>query len=622
MADYIYTMESRLSPDQMRTVNTVQQIARSHGMNVYMTGGAIRDLLSGFPIRDLDFAVQGNPLKLQHDIEQAGGIVDVADPFFCVLHVIFQGIRAEISMARTEVFDKPGKPPLVAPATINEDLRRRDFTFNAMALSLNEGSRGLLLDPFNGAADIEAQLIRVLHSYAFLEDPSRLVRATRFATRFGWELEERARTRYDSAREGEYIQFLSERAIGYEIEQIAQEENPIAVMRALEDEGWLKVLHPKWTVAKADVPELAQLLKTRGTMTDFNISVDAAPAVMHFLTSKLSDAEIEAIQRLIPHREFVAAWKRLDEDAKELSKKLLSKEAAANSGAWKILASAKPEALLYLDVTGKNKTVDEKIKNFFGKWRELQETIPVTEMAALRITPQLPEYPRIWQEAFMLILDGQLGSEGEIMKFLAPFEPPPPPPPPTPVRRGRAAAKKAPAPAPKAAVQKVMAAVAEDAKAAPDHSSETATKGAVEGKKSASKKVVPEKKPVSEKKPIKTSVANARPATKPALGKKSTAPAAKPAAKSAKAPAKVVSKGKVVEKTASKKAPKPVAKAVKAAKPAGKAGKAAAKTVKPVEKKPVHKKAAKKAPEKKSSPGKKKPGHSEHKPDSKHPKRR
>src|SRR5208337_1222843 len=207
MADYIYTMESRLSPDQMRAVNLVQEIARSHSMNVYLTGGAIRDILTGFPIRDLDFTVQGNPLKLQHDIEKAGGIVDMVDSSAYVIHAMIKGSRAEIAMARAEVFDKPGKPPQVTPATINDDLRRRDFTFNAMALSLNEGSRGLLLDPFNGAADIDARLVRVLHSYAFLEDPSRLIRAIRFATRFGYEFEERTRARYDSAREGGYIQF-------------------------------------------------------------------------------------------------------------------------------------------------------------------------------------------------------------------------------------------------------------------------------------------------------------------------------------------------------------------------------------------------------------------------------
>ncbi len=585
MADYIYTMETRLSPEQMRALTSVQKIARSHGMNIYLTGGAIRDILTGFPIRDLDFTVQGNPLKLQHDIEKSGGIVDMADPVLCVLHVIFQGTQVEITMARAEVFDKPGKPPQITPATINEDLRRRDFTFNAMALSLNDGSLGLLLDPFNGAADIEARIVRILHSYAFLEDPSRLIRAARFATRFGWEMDERTRARYDSAREGDYIHFISPRAIGYEIEQLAREENPIAVMRTLEAEGWLKVLWPKWTMAKADNPELAQLLKTRATMAEFNINVDAAPAVMHFLTFKLSDADIAEIQQLLPHREFVAAWKRLDADAKELAKNLTSKEAALNSGAWKILSAAKPEALLYLDVTGRNKTVDEKIKNFFGKWRQLQEKIPFAQMAELRITPQLPEYSRVCEEAFLLLLDGKLRSEGEIMKFLAPFEPPPPPPPPAPVRRGRAAAKKS-VPAAKAAAtaaaQEPASAMAETAQANSAGSSVQAPVVVLE-RKVAAPSLPPQKKAA------KAPEAKAKPVISKQPGP------AKPAAKTAKAPAKAVSKGKPAVKPAVKKAPKPVAKA---AKPAPKS--AALSKAKPSAKVPAKKKLEqKKKPDKK-----------------------
>jgi tRNA nucleotidyltransferase/poly(A) polymerase len=576
MADYIYTMESRLSPDQLRTVNTVQNLARAHGMNVYLTGGAIRDILTGFPIRDLDFTVQGNPLKLQKDIEKSGGIVDMVDQTFFVIHAIVQGVGAEISMARAEVFDKPGKPPLVTPATITEDLRRRDFSFNAMALSLNEGSRGLLLDPFNGAADIEAQLIRVLHSYAFLEDPSRLIRASRFAARFGWEFEERTHARYQSAREGEYIQFLGNRAIGYELEQIAHEENPLAVMKALEAEGWLKVLCSKWTVAKADLPELTELLKTRATMTDFNIAVDAAPAVMHFLTLKLGEAEVASIQKLIPHRHFVAEWKSLENEAKELSKKLLSKEAALNSGAWKILTSAKPEALLYLDVTGHNKVVDEKIKSFFGKWRQVQEKIPYAQMTELRITPQLPEYARVCQEAFLLLLDGKLRSEGEIAKFLAPFEPPPPPPPPTPVRRGRAA-KKAPAPVVKA--PEATAAVAAVAVVSP-----------VVVAKPAAEKKLPE--------PVKAAASAKQKPAKAAAVKPKAAPAKAVAAKK-KVPAKSV--GKPASKP-SKAAPRPAKKA------------------KPVVKKTVTPKP--KSRSNKSAPAKKKPEKAKSKPDKKHSKRR
>src|ERR1700694_1046730 len=108
MADYIYTLETRLSPDQQKAVTLVQDAAKAAGMNIYLTGGAIRDILTGFPIRDLDFTVQGNPLKLQHDIDKSGGIVDMTDPVLCVLHTILHGTQVEITMARSEVFDKPG----------------------------------------------------------------------------------------------------------------------------------------------------------------------------------------------------------------------------------------------------------------------------------------------------------------------------------------------------------------------------------------------------------------------------------------------------------------------------------------------------------------------------------
>src|SRR5580700_6465899 len=275
MADYIYTMEIRLTPDQQRGVTLVQDIARAAGMNIYLTGGAVRDIISGFPIRDLDFSVQGNPLKLHKDLEKAGVRIAGVDDDFKTLYLGLPGnVRAEISMARTEHYEKAGKPPVVSPATLIEDLRRRDFTINAMALSLNPGSRGLLMDPFNGAADIEAKLLRVLHNYAFVEDPSRLIRASRLAARFHWPLEERTQQRYDAAKENKYIDHISRSAVGHEIAQLAHEDDPLSVVRALEKEEWLKVLHPHWSSAKVDTNGLAQLMKTRQQMVDLGYTVD------------------------------------------------------------------------------------------------------------------------------------------------------------------------------------------------------------------------------------------------------------------------------------------------------------------------------------------------------------
>src|SRR6266852_246340 len=439
MADYIYTLETRLSPDQQKAVALVQDAAKAAGMNLYLTGGAIRDIITGFPIRDLDFSVQGNALKLQKDLERAGAVVGDADAETrALLLTLPGGVRAEIAMARSERYDKPGKAPQMAPATIIDDLRRRDFTVNAMALSLNEGSRGLLMDPFNGVADIEAKVIRVLHNYAFLEDPSRMIRATRFATRFHWPLEERTQARYESGKENSYIEHIRSVSIGYEIEQLAYEDDALGVLKAYEKEGWLKVLNPRWSSAKADTAGLGALMKTRQQMNELGYTPEVAPAVLYFLTERLGDKDISDLRRAIPRKDLVEAWKDLDSNAHSLAKRLTGKEAATPSRTWQLLSSARPEMILFLAITARQQAVAQKIKNFFTKWRQVQQKIPLPEMTELHITPQMATYPKIANDVFLLLLDGKLRSRTETLKFLKPLAPPPPPPPPPPsAKRGR-----------------------------------------------------------------------------------------------------------------------------------------------------------------------------------------
>ena len=528
MADYIYSMETRLTPDQQRGVSLVQEIALHAGLNLYLTGGTIRDLVTGFPIRDIDLSIQGNPLRLQKELEKAGISVEGADEDLRTLHLLMPGnVRAELNMTRAESYDKPGKPPAITPATINEDLRRRDFTVNAMALSLNPGSRGLLLDPFNGIADIEAKVLRVLHNYAFLDEPVRLIRATRLSARFHWPLEDRTQARYDSAKENNYIEYIGKGAIGYELEQLAHEDDPLQVMRALDKEGWLKVLHPHWSMAKIDAGELGQVVKTRQMMNELGYAVETGPIVMYFLTRRMNDKDTAEIQRMIPRRDFVSKWKHLEHNAHELAKKLAGKEASTASGAWKLLSKAMPEDMLFLSLTTRQQAVDQKLKNFFGKWRQTKEKLPFPEMAELRITAQLPEYQEILDEAFLLLLDGKLRSHTEIMHFLKPYEPPPPPPPP-PVKRGRGKA---------AAAVAATATVAAGAEAAPP---------AKRGRKS---------KVVATPAPTPAPVAPAQEAKPGAAAKKATtAPESKPAPIAKAATKKVAVKAATKTKPAAKKA--------------------------------------------------------------------
>ena len=532
MADYIYTLETRLSPDQLKAVSVVQDAAKAAEMNLYLTGGAMRDIITGLPIRDLDFTVQGNALKLRKDLERAGAVIGDSDENTKALLLTFPGgVRAEVEMARSETYDKPGKPPEIAPATIIEDLRRRDFTVNAMALSLNEGSRGLLMDPSNGVADIEAKVIRVIHNYAFLEDPSRLIRATRFTTRFHWPLEERTQLRYNSAKENGYIEYIRNLSIGYEIEQLAYEDDPLSIIKAYEREDWMKVLHPRWTSAKVDAASLSALMKTRQQMNELGYTPDVAPAVLNFLTARLGDKDISDIRRAIPRKDLVEAWKDLEDNAKELAKRLQGKEAATPSRTWQLLSSARPEMILFLSVTAKQQGVVQKIKNFFTKWRQVQQKLPLPEMTELHITPQLPEYPKIANDVFLLLLDGKLRSRTEILKYLKPLAPPPPPPPPAPKRgRGKAAAAAA-ATAGAAAKgkgkgkeqQAAPAAVATKAEAAkPDQSK-------------AEAKVKPAAKAASTAKPNVTSSKPEKKTAKPSKPPKPAKPAKKAVAKKPKA---------------------------------------------------------------------------------------
>jgi hypothetical protein len=296
---------------------------------------------------------------------------------------------------------------------------------------------------------------------------------------------------------------------------------------------------------------------------------------MYFLTKKMSDKDITEIQRLIPRRDFVDKWKHLESRAHDLAKKLTSREASTTSGAWKLLSSAAPEDVLFLSVTTKQQAVDAKLKNFFTKWRQVREKLPFPEMAEMRITAQLPEYQKILDEAFLLLLDSKLRSHNEIVNFLKPYEPPPPPPPPA-ARRGRgkaaAAAPAAPgAPAPVATGKRGRKPKGAPAPVVVPAAAPTPTATAAKQPAAAGQK----KPPVSAKAP--EAVKKASPAKSPgavaakpvpikAAGKKAAPkkePAKKPAAKKA-APAK-----------AAKKAAKVPAKAAKKAAPAKKAAKKA-----------------------------------------------
>ncbi|MBN9615985.1 MAG: polynucleotide adenylyltransferase [Acidobacteriales bacterium 59-55] len=582
MADYIYLLENRLSQAQQASLQTVREVARNKGLTVFLVGGAVRDLTSGSPVRDLDVAVQGNALKLKKDIEKAGGSISGEREAEQAFYVRFPGgVRLEVGSTLSVTYPKPGKP-VFKPATILEDLRRRDFTANAMALSLNDGSYGLLMDPLNGVADIENRELRLVSNYGFIEEPVRMIRAARLMARLGWQMDEKTQERYETGRQEGYISAMDAFHRGYETEEIFHEEDPLRVLHRLESEGWMKHLAPALSSAKVNVPELERLRATLTQLQLRGIYPEGSVANFPLLTAKMAPKDVTALKKSFPRQGFVGEIEALEREAKEFAAEFSGKGAAAPSQAWKLLYSAKPEAVLWTAHTAKGAAMQAKFNSFYNDWPQARQRLPHTIMQEMRIVPSLPGYDDLLDKLFFELMDSKLGTDEEMKAYLEPYSPPAPPPP-VHLRRARVAKKDA-----KPAKSRKKAAV--EIEAGAEAIAETEVAAAAKPVKAAAKKAAPAKPAKAAAKKAPVAAKKATPPVKAAV--KKTAPPAK----KAKTPVKKAAVKKLPVKAVAKKAAH-VAKKAPAKKPAAK--KVSAKSA-------AHKAPAKKVTAKGSKPATKK----------------
>jgi tRNA nucleotidyltransferase (CCA-adding enzyme) len=428
MPEYTYLLEKRLSAAQQNALTQVRDAAREAGMVVFLAGGAVRDLTTGSSVRDLDFAVQGNVLDLQKALEARGATLLGRHEPTRSLFLWFPGsVRVEVSSTRSEAFPKPGKP-VYTWSGIVDDLYRRDFTVNAMALSLNEGSYGLLLDPLNGVADTEARQLRLVSNYGFIEDPARLLRAIRLSRRMGWALEERTEARYQNAKEADTFGDISDFHRGYELEEIAVEEDSLATLKAYEAEGWMQKLFPGWSSSHADTAALDNLHRMRIQLLMQGITPDLTAAHLELLSAKMKPDSKKAFKHMMVRTGLLSAWEGLEAAAKDFSKLLTSKEMAVPSASWNLFHTHAAEPILWLAFTGKG-AAETKFKQMFTVWPEVAKKVPVTMMTELRITPELPVYEELLHELFLQQIDGKLETDEAMRAFLETYSPPAPPPP-------------------------------------------------------------------------------------------------------------------------------------------------------------------------------------------------
>src|SRR5882762_3461683 len=350
MPDYMYLLESRLSAEQHAAVVRIQELAAAAESNLYLVGGAVRDLTSGMPIRDLDFTVEGNPARIARELEKGGAQLLSENENLRHIELVLAGdVDASLAASRENIYAQPGNKPEIRFSTIMEDLRRRDFSLNAIAISLNPASRGLLLDPTNGLADLEKREVRALSIHSFTNQPVRLVRALRYCVRMGFKMEPRTAEWFALAIERALHEAIPPADVGREVRQLAREEKPVAILKAWEAHQLLGAIHPRLARRHPHYDALSRLVRVRDEMIGAGYRPRLfAPATLALLRRLKPREQSAALARLELRSAEVESVLRLDAETRKIVQALTSRKTAAPRDAYSFLEKVPLDILAYI----------------------------------------------------------------------------------------------------------------------------------------------------------------------------------------------------------------------------------------------------------------------------------
>lgn len=236
-------LDRSLSRDHRSLLRRMPDAAARCGVSVHLVGGAVRDMLLGLTPAELDMAASGGGEDPVGALAQALGGAVISRSQFGTARLEAAGVEFDVARTRRETYARPGALPTVTfTCSIEDDLPRRDFTMNAMAVSLNGDDFGELLDPLNGRRDLEAGRVRILHARSFEDDPTRILRAVRYAARLGLEIEEG--TARLLAKELRWLDSVSGDRVRREMEHAAAEACVAEVLELADHLGVLDAVHP------------------------------------------------------------------------------------------------------------------------------------------------------------------------------------------------------------------------------------------------------------------------------------------------------------------------------------------------------------------------------------------
>ncbi|MFC1937178.1 CCA tRNA nucleotidyltransferase [Chloroflexota bacterium] len=373
-------IETQLPAELVHFMQLAGEVTARQGNSLYLVGGVVRDLLLGKPTFDLDLVVEGDAIELARQLAQMKQAKVVTHGHFNTANLQWGEWSVDLATARSETYARPGALPEVKPSSIKNDLFRRDFTVNAMAVHLSPGRYGELIDLYGGREDLEHRLIRILHEKSFSDDATRIWRALRYEQRLDFELE--ATTLELLQRDIDMLDTISADRIRHELELVLKETHPEKALRRAGELGVLHKLHPAlegngWLAEKIEQAR--------------RLSLPRSPSVGLYLSLFAHQLAGEQVEQLIVSLKSPKLQAQTLRDTINLKNKLrpLANPELKRSSVYRLLHSYSVPAITANLIASDSPIAEQHIRLFLNRLRYIKPALSGDDLKRLGIAPGL-----------------------------------------------------------------------------------------------------------------------------------------------------------------------------------------------------------------------------------------
>ena len=403
--------ERIISSRQLILLRDISSLSAELNMPCYLVGGSVRDILLEQPINDLDIVLEANAIEFGNAlVKKIGGRLTTHPKFHTAIWHLPESLADHIQpsfldliTARSETYKTPGALPTVTPSTMEDDLRRRDFTINAMAIRLDGDHFGELLDPLNGQSDLKYGLIRILHPRSFIDDPTRIFRAIRYEGRYSFHLESSTSESINSTSL-DIFRMLSGERIRHELDLIFEEEQALSMIQRLQELDTFKYIHqklPDFNPAYSDFLEM-----------DMGLDIPASRAALGYILW-LMDLNEDAILSISRRLEFTSELTHSVWAASQL-KKSLPFLTNSKPSLWALALEKLPLLSVYVVYLDSG---EGSLLNYISFWRHVKPHTTGNDLKAHGL-PLGPRYGEILTQLRAAWLDGEITNEKEEKELL------------------------------------------------------------------------------------------------------------------------------------------------------------------------------------------------------------